>query len=271
MRDWPHPAWQVELLLTCGPEHASVMARELLAAAPPDLLAVCGGDGTIQEVATGMPDPPFPVAILPAGTANILARALQLPLDLHEALDVALGGVVRRVDAGEVQARQSRRFLSVAGVGFDAYVAFRVRPRIKARIGIAAYYLEVMRSLLAYSFPQFEVTVGAEALRASSCVIANAPTYGGGLVLTPQADMCDGQFDVLILESRSKLDYLRFLLSAKIGRLRDYPWVQRRRASAAAIDGPRGLWAQADGELVGTAPLKVSLMPRSFPLVVPGA
>ncbi|NWG13078.1 MAG: acylglycerol kinase family protein, partial [Acidobacteria bacterium] len=110
LRDWPYSGWKVELESTSGPGHAEVLARGLLGD-PPDLLAVCGGDGTYNEVVNGIPDPPFPVAIVPAGTGNVLARDIGVPLGTSRAIEVALEMNVRRVDLGVLTGTRSRAFL----------------------------------------------------------------------------------------------------------------------------------------------------------------
>ena len=112
-RRWPDREWACELVWTRCPEHAGVLAMEQLSN-PPDVLAVCGGDGTLQEVISRVPDPPFPVALLPAGTSNVLARDLGLPLNPLRALEVALKRVVRRVDLGSVNAGATHSFLLMA-------------------------------------------------------------------------------------------------------------------------------------------------------------
>jgi diacylglycerol kinase (ATP) len=269
LRNWPYPEWEVELHCTRGPEHAAAIAGELLAD-PPDRLAVCGGDGTLREVATGVPDPPFPVMLLPGGTANVLAHEIGLPFDPGRALEVGLRGKVRRMDLGRLQSRQVSRFVLFVGIGFDGYVNSRVRPRLKRKIGIAAYYLEAARGLLSCDFQQFEVITGHETLLATSCLAANSHSYGGRLALTPEADMCDGWFDLLVVQTRSRWDYFRMLWRAQLGRAPQYPWLQRRRVASLRIAGPRGIWIQADGEAAGTLPVEVSLEPAKFPLVVPG-
>lgn len=265
---WPYGDWQVEVVPTQGPEHAAAIARELRAAGP-DMLAVCGGDGTLSEVATGLPDPPFPVLVLPGGTANVMARELGLPLDPVAALAAGLCGTVRRVDMGILTGRRSSRFLLFVGAGFDAFVAARVRPSVKAHLGIAAYYLETMRALAAYRFPEFEVAVGDEIFRVSSCLVAGASRYGGGLVLTPEADMSDGLLDLLAIRTRSRRDYFRLLLRARLGRAPSFPWIERRRIRAAEMRGGRDVPVQADGEIAGTLPVTIALSPAAFPLVVP--
>jgi YegS/Rv2252/BmrU family lipid kinase len=265
---WPYQDWEYEFLSTRCPEHAGILALEQLPN-PPDLLAVCGGDGTLHEVVSRVSNPPFPVALLPAGTANVLARDLGLPFDPVRALEVALKRAVRRVDLGMLTARGQHAFLLMAGVGFDAYVASKVRPAIKNKLGMFAYFISTLHSLATYAFPEFQVSVGDEHFTATSCLIANAKGYGGGLIFTPAADMVDGLFDVLVLEGRPKLGYLRFLFNAWRGRPKSYSWIRQLRASSLKVTGPRGLWVQADGELIGTLPLEVSIVRQAFPLVVP--
>lgn len=269
IREWPHADWEASVIPTRGPEHAGLIAREI-AGERPDILAVCGGDGTVREVASALPDPPFPVLLIPGGTANVLARELGLPLEPTRALEVGLRGRTRRVDLGLLRARDVSRFLLFVGVGFDACVAARVRPRTKKRIGIAAYHTEVMRSLLTYNFPQFEVEAEDASYAASSCMTANSRYYGGGLALTPAADMCDGELDVLIVQTRRKSNYARLIWAAFFGRAPEFPWLLRRRVRRLRVTGPRGLWVQADGEIAGTLPLELDLEPASFPLIVPG-
>ncbi len=268
-RHWPYNDWEYEFLSTRRPHDAGALAMEQLSN-PPDVLAVCGGDGTLHEVATRVPDPPFPVALLPAGTANVLARDLGVPLNPRLALEVALKRVVRRVDLGSLDARATCPFLLMAGVGLDAYVASKVRPAVKKRLGIFAYVVSTLHSLATYPFREFQVSIGGQQFTATSCLIANTKGYGGGLVFTPTADMSDGLFDVLMLEGRPRLDYLRFLWNAWRGRAEAYPWVRHLRTSVLKVIGPRELLVQADGELIGTLPIEIGIKAQAFPLVVPG-
>ena len=267
LKNWPHHDWSVEVHSTYAPGHAGEIAKELLAN-PPDLLAICGGDGTVNEVASRVPNPPFPIALLPAGTANVLARELGLPMDPVSALKIAFERVVRRVDLGILRARTEHYFLLMAGIGFDAYIVSKVNLRFKQKMGIAAYYGATLRHVLTYSFPAFELATESQTVRATSCLIANAQSYGGGLVLTPGADMSDGVLDILVLSDKPKIDYLRFIVAAWRGHPEKYPWALHLKARTARISGPRGIWAHVDGELVGTLPLEVGVVPASFPLVV---
>jgi diacylglycerol kinase (ATP) len=265
---WTHADWQVEILTTCRRDHAGLLARELLRH-PPDLLAVCGGDGTINEIASQAPRLPFPMAILPAGTANVLARELGLPLNPLLALQIALKRKIRKVDLGELFTGSSRRFLFVAGIGFDAYVASSVQPALKARLGMAAYAIAIVRCLRSYSFPEFQVVVGNRSFTATSCLVCNAKSYGGGLLFCPGAEMTDGLLDVLVLEGNRRLGLARFLFRAWCRKPESGDWIHRLRTKTLRIEGPGEVLVQADGELAGSLPADISLAASSFPLVVP--
>ncbi len=268
VRRWSHREWEVEILTTHSRDHAGLLARQLLQN-PPDLLAIAGGDGTVNEVATHVPDPPFPVAILPSGTANVLARELGLPLDPIRALEIALKRSIRRVDLGKLGPGPRRRFLFVAGIGFDAYVASAVRPGAKAVLGMAAYAAAIVRCLRSYRFPEFQVACGKNTFTATSCLASNARSYGGGLLFSPNADMSDGLLDILVLEGRRRLELARFLFQAWRGNAECGGWIHRLRAPALRIEGPADVLIQADGELSGNLPLDIRLEPLIFPLVVP--
>jgi diacylglycerol kinase (ATP) len=268
IRRWPHEDWDVEILTTREPNHAGLLAKGLLQT-PPDLLAICGGDGTINEVASHVPNPPFPIAILPAGTANVLARELGLSLNPVKALQVGLKRTIRRVDLGLLGPVPLRRFLFVAGIGFDAFVVSSASPRLKARLGMAAYALVTLDCLRKYSFPEFQVVVDNRIFRSTSCLVSNAKSYGGGMIFSPDADMADGLLDILVLEGKQKLALARFLLQAWRGVPESGNWIHRLRARSVKIEGPAGVFVQADGELVGNLPLDVSLTPSVFPFVIP--
>lgn len=264
---WSRPEWQVEVWTTSGPQDAGRIALKL-AKDPPDVAAICGGDGTINEVASHLPDPPFPVAILPAGTANVVARELKLPLNPIRALRIALEGTSRKVDLGELGDGR-RRFVFVAGTGFDAYVVARVSPRLKARLGMAAYAAAIVECLRTYSFPEFEVCADGRSYRATSCLACNAGSYGGGMLFCPDADMSDGLLDVLVIEGRRRLGLARFLLKAWLKMPEKSEWVHRVRTRSLQMQGPPSVLTETDGELVGSLSAEIGLRHQTFPLIVP--
>jgi diacylglycerol kinase (ATP) len=268
VRQWPHPDWEVEILATRAPNHAGELAQEIVHH-PPDILAVCGGDGTVNEIATYLPQPPFPVAVLPAGTANVLARELRLPLNPVKALKIALKGATRRIDLGCLGPGSRRRFIFVGGIGFDAFVVSSVRPGLKRKLGMAAYAMAIIECLKNYSFPEFDVIIDGRTIRATSCLACNSKRYGGGLLFCPDAEMNDGLLDFLVLEGKRRVGLARFLFQAWLGRPEKGEWIHRIRSSSARIEGPNAVLIQADGELAGTLPAEITLSNSTFPLIIP--
>jgi diacylglycerol kinase (ATP) len=268
VRQWPHQDWEVEILTTRDRNHAGLLAQELVRH-PPDLLAICGGDGTVNEIATCVPQPPFPVALLPAGTANVLARELSLPLNPIKALKIALKRAIRRIDLGNLGPESRRRFLFVGGIGFDAYVVSNVRPGLKSKLGMAAYALAILECLKSYSFPEFQVVIDNRTFTATSCLACNSRRYGGGLLFCPNADMNDGLLDVLVLQGKRRVELARFLFQAWLGRPESGDWIHRLQSKAFRIEGPESVLIQADGELTGSLPVEVTLSHSAFPLVIP--
>jgi len=267
VRRWPHPEWHVRIMTTRGRDHAGLLAHELLGD-PPDLLAICGGDGTVNEIASSIPNPPFPIALIPAGTANVLARELGIPLNSVRALRIALERTVRKVDLGRL-GEGMRRFLFVAGIGFDAHVVASMKPELKNIVGMAAYVAATAACLRSYSFPEFQVIVDGRTYTATSCLACNTTSYGGGLLFCPHADMSDGLLDILVIEGRRRLRLARFLLNAWRGKPVTADWIHRLRARTLRIEGSADVPVQADGELAGSLPLEISLSNSSFPLVIP--
>jgi diacylglycerol kinase (ATP) len=268
VRQWPHPEWEVELLTSSTRDHAGLLARGLIGG-PLDLLVVCGGDGTINEVASCIPHSPIPIAIVPAGTANVLARELGLPLDPIRALRIALKRAIRRVDLGGLKNGAKRRFLFVAGIGYDAYVVSKVPPHLKKKLGKAAFVIAAVNCLRSYTFPEFQVVTDNRTLNATSCMVCNAKSYGGGLVFCPNADMADGLLDILVVQGRRRLDLAYFLIQAWCGKAATPTWIHRMRARSLKIEGPTGVLVQTDGELAGQLPLDIGITDRIFPLVIP--
>jgi diacylglycerol kinase (ATP) len=268
LRDRHIPDWKIELLPTKCRGDAGRLAASLLDD-PPDLLAVCGGDGTMMEVATSLPQPPFPVALLPAGTGNVLAHEIGIPTDPVNALPIALRRRVSRVDLPILHCGGTYRFLLMAGIGFDAFVNSRVKPGLKNRIGILAYYIGVLTDLLRYDFPEFRVRCEGREYSSSTCIVANARGYGGGLVLTPDASMTDGRLDLLILRRSTRFAFAEVALLAKLGISARGRIAERIKSASVEIHGPKSIPVQVDGETVGWLPAKISLSGEMFPLVIP--
>jgi diacylglycerol kinase (ATP) len=275
--------WTVSWCFTERPGHA----RELAAAAAAEglgVVAAAGGDGTINEVVNGLVGSPTALAVLPAGTGNVLAAQLGLvgvPTPLHRADLVAAAealcaGVVRPVDTGLAQSAggPERHFVLWAGVGLDAEVAREIETTgrlLKRRFGPAAYGALAARAALVATGTPAVVTCDGERIdgRLLLGVVANVRLYGGTVDLSPEALLDDGRLDVSLFMGASVLAKLRHL-GAVLARRRA-PRSEWRGLSAAriAITADPPLPVHLDAEPFGTTPVVLTVRPRSLRLLVP--
>ena len=196
-----------EMLSTKGPGHASLLAGEAVERGQPVVVAV-GGDGTVNEVLHGLVQAldgsdRTALGVLPIGTGNDFAYAAGLPLGLPEACRVIAEGRTRAIDVGRAKADNEdvRYFGNGVGIGFDAIVNIESRKLQRLR-GFAVYLVAVFRTLaFYYHAPLVELTIdGQEIVQPSMMLsIMNGRRFGGGFVMTPQAEMDDGLFDICLM------------------------------------------------------------------------
>ena len=170
-----HRGIHSELAETRGPGHATEIAARA-AQENRGLVIACGGDGTLNEVINGLAAHQnghrVPLALLPGGTANILAKELDLPWDIPSAAEKLVRGTVKEIALGLAtpleQPEKKKYFLSVGGAGPDGMIVYSLDLGLKARVGILAYWLGGAREVFRYKFPLFRVTVRVPAASAAS-------------------------------------------------------------------------------------------------------
>lgn len=239
---------------------------------PPDLLGfdlvvVVGGDGTLHHLLPHLRDASLPVGLVPAGTGNVLARELRLPRDPYRAVDALLAGRVRPL---ELAAANGVPFLLMAGAGLDGYLVRRVRTGLKRWFGVTAFWMAGATEFWRYPLPVFRVHIGSESFEATQAFISNCRRYGGGLVLTPDADISRPGFDICLLQGRRHRRYPLYLWKVLAGSHRDLPDVVYRQADFVRLEGPRSVLYQLDGEPAGCLPLEVCATRETLPFLVPG-
>ena len=211
---------EAEVFLTERGGHA----RELAQAAVAHGASMCiawGGDGTINEVASALAFSQVPLAVVPSGSGNGLARELAIPLQPAAAFEVALGGRDQVIDAGEIE---GRLFFNVAGLGFDARVAHEFAVTGHARRGFGRYMSIAMRELIRFVPDLYTISANGTQLetRALFIAIANSRQYGNGATIAPGARIDDGALDVVIVGERSPwsaIVQMPALFSGKVDRL----------------------------------------------------
>ena len=268
-----HPAWSdFDLSVTDGPGHATELARAAAEAGAELVLAV-GGDGTANEVATGLIGRSAALGIVPMGSGNGLARALGIPLRPTDALDALFNGVRRTIDVGMLNGRP---FLNIAGVGFDAAVsrAFHDRGRAGGRRGLLSYVWLSLREMLRYRASGVAIEADGERVLARPFVLvfANGPQYGAGAVINPGGRLDDGRLELVILDDAPLPSLLvaapRMFLGG-IERARGY---RRLSATRVVVTGERPLVAHRDGDPEADCErLEIGLEPRALTVVATAA
>lgn len=238
-----------------------------------DLLVVWGGDGTVQRcldtvVRAGAADR-VTLAIVPAGTANLLATNLGLPTGVREAVDVALHGRRRAVDVGTVN---GEHFAVMAGVGFDALLMRDTGGALKRRFGRLAYVWTGARNLRAASARvRVEVDGGLWFVGRAGCVlVGNVGTLIGGLEAFPDARIDSGHLEVGVVEATTATQWLRVLTRTALSRAERSPLVRTTTATALHVTLDRALPYELDGgDRDRTSELQITLHPAAVTLCVP--
>jgi diacylglycerol kinase (ATP) len=265
---------ETELQETTAPGEATHMARRAVEQLR-QLVIVCGGDGTLNEAVNGLACSQVPLAVLPAGTANVLAKELSLPWNLPRAAEHITRARFRRIALGlaipEKSSGEPRYFLSLAGAGADGALVAAVRPEIKLRAGILAYWQEGFRQLTRYTFPRFRVTTGDSAIDATLVIVGRTKNYGGPFKITTEADLHQPEFELMFVTTRSAWRYLAYMPLIWAGRLRGARHIHFRKATSLhciAIDSSPVL-IQVDGEPAGCLPAEFRIVPDALTLAVP--
>lgn len=271
-----------KLAPTSGPGAAGVLAATA-ARERVDLILVCGGDGTVNEVINGLAPSDVPLGILPGGTANIIAKELRLPHDPVRAARelprwaprrIALGHATWnvRTDSGTL-VPERRFFHSVAGIGFDAYVIHKLSTRFKMSLGAAAYVLEALRQTWRYSFPTFQCLADGRDFEAAFAVLQRALRYGGWLELAPGASIFQPNFALCLFKSRRWFRFFVYaaaVLARQHLRLSDVQLVEAAEVVCSATSAERPVFFELDGELAGELPATFEVVPNALTLLVPG-
>ena len=259
----------VELRYTRAKGHATELAQQAVAEGA-ERLVVCGGDGTIGETLAPLAGSHTALGLLPCGTCNDLARALDVPLRVEAAIGNLLHGEVRVIDLGRAG---DRFFATIAAFGFDAEVNRRMESAQGPLSGRIRYILEALRHLAHYQPARVRLCgdfgeIEQEVLLVST---ANARNYGGNLCVAPEADLGDGLFDVVVVDAVPRWAIPSLMLRLFWRTHIRHPAVRVERTARLALhtDAPHRVYA--DGDYLGQTPLVLEICPAALRVVVPGS
>ena len=291
--------WQIQSVeQTHGPGDATTHARRAVSEGC-DAVFVAGGDGTIAQVVDGLVSTETALAVLPAGSGNVLARQLNLPTPggllphpMVEAARLTLEGQIRRVDVGRVRftlgaplrsagavavqsaaaAPMPRHFLCWSGVGFDAALNQELnQDPSRRRLGIAGIF--VAGILILRDFAGTSAIVRVDGHRVSRrmlmLVASNIQLYGMYFTVAPHAALDDGLLDILCFQGVHPIQGFLHFIRLVLRRHLDDPQVDLYRARRVEIRTHRPLPVHVDGDCIGTTPVTFEIVPRALKLMVP--
>ncbi len=261
-RGWAEPLW-----LETSPGDTGERQARAAVESGAELVLVGGGDGTVTACAGGLAGSGIPLGVLPAGTGNLFARNLRLPLHLEQALAVALDGAQRLVDVGVANGRP---FIVMAGLGFDAEVLAGTSEELKKRAGWGAYALSAVRHLWDLPTRVALRADGGPPMRrwASGVIVGNVGSLQGNLRLLPDAVPDDGVLDAAVLTAWGLIGWLG--LVADVLLRRKTALLTRLRFRDLSVTSRRARPWEIDGDVMGTArQLTVSVRPASLLVRVP--
>src|SRR4029077_9569071 len=256
-----------------------------------DTIFACGGDGTIHDVLQGLVGSQTALGIIPLGTANALAHDLGLPLSPEAAARASLTATARRIAVGQVTYQKlsggsgSRYFTVTVGVGADAHLFYKLDPAVKNRFGMAAYYAKATLLWLKLKLENLAVEIldegggPARQIEVSQLLAVRIREFGGILrELAPGASLERNDLRLVLFQTRSRLAYLRYILRGLFGARWEVTGIDllhgtRVKCHLLAVPGNSSkdsrIFVEADGELLGTLPAEISIVPDALTLLFP--
>ena len=251
-----------EVMVTQSPGHGAELGR-IVKEGDFDCLLVLGGDGTISEVVKGLIGSEIPIATIPCGSGNDLAGVMGIPRDLERALEAITKAEIICID---LFTDEGVVFAETVGCGFVAEVVASVVKLSRYFHGPPAYFAGVFSTLTRFKSSHYRITIDDEVWEgeASLVIINNTWRVGGGMKLTPQAKIDDGWLDIAIVTTSSKAALLKLFPKVYSGRHTESQYVMIKRGRRFTVEAERELVKTADGDITGTLPIKVEILPKAM-------
>jgi diacylglycerol kinase (ATP) len=233
-----------------------------------DRVVVAGGDGTLNAVVQGLVGTGLPLAVIPLGTANNLARTLEIPLTIPEACEVAVRGARRRIDLGRVNGRY---FFTTASMGLSVQITEELTSKTKRRWGPLAYGVAAVRAVTRSRAFHADISWpgGKRHTRTVQIVVGNGRYYGSALAVAADATIDDARLDLYSLEVRHWLEILALAPSLRRGRHGRKGSVEALRATEFEITTVVPREINVDGEICGTTPARLHVVAGALEVFAP--
>jgi diacylglycerol kinase (ATP) len=279
---------EASLIFTQSSADAADQARKAIAEGC-DTIFACGGDGTVHDVLQVVAGTRVALGIVPMGTANALAHDLGLPLEPAKAIRAVINGETRRVAVGRVQVQAldgpitTRYFTVAVGVGVDAHLFYKLHAGMKQRMGMAAYYHKAWHLWFTHHMERFAVCYADDLSQScpdvTEMLAVRIRNFGGVLQeLAPGASLDRDDLRVVLCRTSSRLSYLSYVLRSLVRASWSVRGVERAYSKRVRCDylpsqqrgeNPNRIYVEADGELVGTLPAEITIVPDALTLLTP--
>jgi diacylglycerol kinase (ATP) len=281
---------ETELVAAESQDHAGEAARQAIASGC-DTVFACGGDGTIHNIAQVLAHSPVALAILPMGTANALAHDLGLPLTVVGAARAALQAKPRCVPLGRIEYADmngnpsARYFIVAAGIGVDAHLFYKLHGRAKQHMGMTAYYAKAWNLWFTYPMTRFlakYVETGTRELRqtdVTELMSVRVRNFGGVVQeLAPGASLDRDDMRLVFCRTASRLAYLAYVTRGLLRQQWKIPGIDlvdstgvscHYKETPSLPHRERKVYIEADGELLGTLPVEMTVVPDALTLLAP--
>lgn len=264
--------------ITSAPKHATQLAKD--AQKDYDVIIAIGGDGTVNEVMNGIINSKTKFGVIPLGSGNDFAKAVNMPHNLIDAIDIILSNkniladigkvITHRVVDNKIQIYDERYFINGIGIGFDASVAYE-SSKIKRLRGLPLYISALFRALIKYKTLNFLLKLDELRLKSKYFLIAigNGVSAGGGFYLTPDAKLDDKRFDVCYVDPVGLFKILKIFPSVLKGLHGKYKEVNFTHARNIEVSSEQKFFVHADGEIVGNNvnSVQISLIPAAIQVI----
>ena len=236
-----------------------------------DRIIVAGGDGTVNEVINGLLSSGrdetrnIPLAIVPSGTANVMAVELGIPKDIERAVDLSMSGTARKISLGRINGKY---FSLMAGIGFDGETVLGVKNNLLKRIsGKGAYVVSGIRTLSKYPPSLIRLKTPEGEFTGYTAVISNVRSYGGAFHIAPQASVTEPLLDICMFKGRTWKDLLRFIYGIIRGKHLKYSDVVYIKSTEIEVFSEGEVHVQVDGDYYGKLPVKIDIVRDALSLV----
>lgn len=266
--------YEVEVLFTKQRGDAENLAKKISRRNSELLIIAAGGDGTFNEVINGIVGTDIPMAILPMGTTNVLAKELGVPEDVEGAMKIAVSSTPKTVSLGKIyvtrhspppQADVTRHFCLMAGIGFDGEAVFRINEALKKLSGKGAYIYSGIKTLSVFDPSELTFDINGKTYYGYSAIISKSAKYGGNFKITPDARLADPTLYICLFKGKRRPDIFRYVCGIVAGRHLNFKDIEYLKATSIEVNGNAHI--QIDGDYFGVTPAKIEVVPNIVRLI----